>query len=236
MATPNVCLYNKFGYCKHKEACRKRHENKLCDNSSCDFSTCMFRHPKTCKWYHKYGRCKFDPCAFKHIEMHNLDDLYQENKDIKLKLSEIEKSLKILEEREIETENLMKIKQIEEKVETFVCESNLEHRKKIDALEKLLKAKDDKFKRLELEIERKFETFESNLKTLRKCVDEKDLLLTKLQNKQTKKSANDEKRMKCSKCDFVGNSNHGLKIHMARKHTEIGDSNSNKCDFCESIF
>ena len=66
--TQNVCPFNKFGYWKHKDMCRKLHINELCENTTCDFSSCKFRHPKTCKLYWEYRRCKSNPCAFKHTE------------------------------------------------------------------------------------------------------------------------------------------------------------------------
>ena len=73
MATQNVCSWNKYGFCKHREYCRKYHEKKLCENQTCDILNCFLRHPKNCKFYTEYKRCKFDPCAFKHIE--NDDDI-----------------------------------------------------------------------------------------------------------------------------------------------------------------
>ena len=59
-----VCLYNKYGYCKHKEMCRKRHVNEMCEKTSCEVYKCTSRHPKICKFFWNHGHCKFDPCAF----------------------------------------------------------------------------------------------------------------------------------------------------------------------------
>ena len=103
MATQTfVCLYNKFGYCKHQEACRRNHVNELCENLACELSTCNLRHPKTCKWFREYGRCKFDPCAFKHVG-NNIEKLKAENQEVLSKLNDIEKALAALEEREQES-------------------------------------------------------------------------------------------------------------------------------------
>ena len=71
MATQNVCKWNKYGYCKHGEMCRKSHVKEICENSECDVSMCTFRHPKTCKYYRDYRKCKFDPCMFLHVEKEN---------------------------------------------------------------------------------------------------------------------------------------------------------------------
>ena len=78
--------------------------------------------------------------------------------------------------------------------------------------------------------------FENNLKTLQKCVNEKDLFIETLQNEHIKRSSNGSRKIKCSMCDFEGNSNHGLKIHMARKHTETEERNLNRCELCEKVF
>ena len=109
MATQSVCLYNKFGYCKHKELFCKQHVIDICENVSYELSVCMLRHPKTCKLYMEFGRCKFDPCAFKHIGNNSLEKLNEENREILYKLSVVEKALKALEEEETEvTENMKK--------------------------------------------------------------------------------------------------------------------------------
>lgn len=34
---------------------------------------------------------------------------------------------------------------------------------------------------------------------------------------------------KCSKCDFKSNSEHGLKVHTTRKHTNLENENIQKC-------
>ena len=85
-----VCLYNKYGYCKHKEMCRKRHVKEICDNNSCEVYKCTFRHPKICKFFWNDGQCKFDPCAFLHKDNENSvwklkkeNDIFKEKIDLK---------------------------------------------------------------------------------------------------------------------------------------------------------
>jgi hypothetical protein len=113
----NVCHYNKFGYCKHKEACRKQHIFELCENPSCDLKTCILRHPRNCKWHRELGRCKFDPCPFKH-EGNSFENYRKENEEIKPKLAEVDRSLKALEEKEIQTNaTIEKLKMINEQSE-----------------------------------------------------------------------------------------------------------------------
>ena len=40
MATQSVYEFNKFGFCKYKEMCRKKHVGELCENLNCDIKTC----------------------------------------------------------------------------------------------------------------------------------------------------------------------------------------------------
>ena len=81
MAAPILCLFNKFGYCKFGETCRKHHINQKCDESSCEINPCKKRHPQVCRYFQKYGRCKFSPCAFKHEVLRNHNEKLE--KDIK---------------------------------------------------------------------------------------------------------------------------------------------------------
>ena len=82
---------------------------------------CILRHPKTWKFYKNYGRCKFDPCSYKH-NIDNSDTLEQlmKNKHILSKISDIDLALNDLSEKEREIEiNLEKLKQMEDKVKSL---------------------------------------------------------------------------------------------------------------------
>ena len=88
MATPNICTFNKYGYCKYQEVCRKQHENQICENSSCDIPRCRFRHPRPCKYYKRHRRCKFDLCAFLHIDSDGgFEKLKSENQNMQLRIT-----------------------------------------------------------------------------------------------------------------------------------------------------
>ena len=69
MASQNVCRYFRFGHCKYKERCRLQHVKEFCENQSCEIRSCSLRHPKACKYFRDYNRCKFgEYCDFKHVE------------------------------------------------------------------------------------------------------------------------------------------------------------------------
>ena len=66
-----VCMYQKFGYCKYKESCLKRHLQETCqDSSACSSKmSCQKRHPKGCKRFAIEGFCIFGAgCAYRHQE------------------------------------------------------------------------------------------------------------------------------------------------------------------------
>ena len=48
-----VCKYNKFGYCKIREGCKRLHHTEKCENSaSCaNIKSCQKRQPKVCKLF-----------------------------------------------------------------------------------------------------------------------------------------------------------------------------------------
>ena len=139
----NVCLFYKFGYCKHNDCCRKQHVKKVCDNNTCEISKCSFRHPKICKFYRDNGQCKFDPCMFKHVNSKS----EIENMQIKLNIME-EKLDKVLEitnfvdkfdslekqirEKDLQIENLQKTIEILETKITKCIENNVIEKSKED--------------------------------------------------------------------------------------------------------
>ena len=144
MAAPTLCLWNKFGYCRYSERCRKHHVNEICQKSSCETFTCRQRHPNPCKFYVNYKRCKFSPCAFKHEEVAPREDSRDFEKEIKMisdkmndleniihkkdsqiqdmasKISSLENKLAVRDNKEHESnENESKIEALEIKIEAF---------------------------------------------------------------------------------------------------------------------
>ena len=180
MAAQTVCSFFKFGYCKHKDMCRKRHVTEICETSSCEVFTCMLRHPKICKYFRNYGMCKFDPCMFSHkindtahknievklddncIKIDNLEKIISEKDDVIHKLS-----MKIEENSEEIQKINEKLKDLEKSESMNAVIESLEKRisDKVDALEEKLnsiendsedtktkKSNDDKFEALEKKI------------------------------------------------------------------------------------
>ena len=85
-----ICQHHKFGYCKFRELCRHRHINDMCEDSECEVQFCIRRHPKRCRFYDQYKRCKFgDFCSFVHDDSLVPCKKY-EQQEIKLALSNVE--------------------------------------------------------------------------------------------------------------------------------------------------
>ena len=93
MAGNKLCLHNKFGFCKHGDKCRKEHVQEICQDNECNQSECRRRHPKECKYFKLYKRCKFnDFCAFSHVIP--LDPVLEEVKLLKENVKALEKEVK----------------------------------------------------------------------------------------------------------------------------------------------
>ena len=86
----SICKFNQNGFCKFLSHCRNPHINKNCQESNCERKSCLKRHPKVCKFYQLYNRCKFgEYCAFAHHE----NPLLKEMENLKIKCAILEETL-----------------------------------------------------------------------------------------------------------------------------------------------
>ena len=94
MSTESVCIHYKFGFCKYGNNCRKRHIEERCESSECDASHCQKRHPRACKYFSEFNRCKFgDYCDYLHKIPAN--PVIEELKLLKGKIEAIEKEINV---------------------------------------------------------------------------------------------------------------------------------------------
>ena len=232
MAAQYVCQHNKFGFCKYQEKCMHTHIDDLCDEFDCDATVCDRRHPKECRYFRIYKRCKFDPCKFSHIDKvsESLDQIQKLKDNIYVKIAEIDDKIHKLNNQMKTIENKQK--------EVYPTEN--------DFLEK---------------IENKFAIFENNLEILKKAVFEKDSYIITLEDKLSKiveENKEQEKKIeklgqqvkvmsdsslsaksvfKCRNCDFETNSEKGLKQHTSKKHTKSEDKGRTVfCEYCKHAF
>ena len=102
--TETICKYNQYGFCKHRMNCRKQHVMEVCSNHQCNNLTCTLRHPRPCKFFLNYGRCKFeDACAFLHIRngvtSQEFENLKEKTNRIEELFNETENNLKAAKAR-----------------------------------------------------------------------------------------------------------------------------------------
>ena len=89
MSAKTICQFSKFGHCRFSVNCRLLHVKEICESESCETSKCPKRHPKACKFYAEYRRCKFgDYCSYSH----DIKELFKE--DTELRLETLEKDVK----------------------------------------------------------------------------------------------------------------------------------------------
>ena len=102
-----LCLRNKFGYCKFGQKCQFKHNNEVCENNNCYVKCCDKRHPKDCWWFRQFKRCKFTFCAYKHVENDSQTGLKTKIEALEAKIKEKDDEMKV---------QLNKIKEIEMKL------------------------------------------------------------------------------------------------------------------------
>ena len=194
------------------------HNSQICDNTSCEIRNCNLRHPKICKFYRDYRRCKFGEwCYFLHKENVNIDrkiiddlnnDLNEKHNDIERQIRVVDEKIALMEKQEMES--IMKLENIfNAKIETL--------ENTIKTLKSCLAEKDEYI----LSFEKRLDSLENrNIDVQKKADSEKIKIVGK-----------DE--IKCSVCDFTTSSKHGLKIHTQRMHTE---QFSKTCSLCDKTF
>ena len=104
--TGEICLFYKYGFCKHGDKCNKSHLREVCPKRECDSRKCDKRHPRPCKLMMENGFCKFGTkCSYSH----RLPKIIE---DQNLKIEALERMI----ENQNETINDLKFKMLENPV------------------------------------------------------------------------------------------------------------------------
>ena len=212
MAVEIICNYNKFGFCKFGENCRKQHVNEICEEMSCDVRSCVQRHPRECKFYKEYQRCKFGEwCHFAHIHKETeMQRITLENENMQRKLSELEN--KMLDKDKVIEYILEKLRKMEEKAEK----------------------KEKKEKNYE-QIDKHELTFYNPFLEVSK--DESDCIEDIDYHESDSNVTNIEpevQKLKCDLCSFETTYSSGLKTHVTKMHQE--KNHYHYCERCEKSF
>jgi DNA repair exonuclease SbcCD ATPase subunit len=237
-----VCPFNKYGFCKHRETCRNLHVKDLCDKPSCDISNCMLRHPKKCKFYTEYKRCKFDPCAYKHIEnQSDIENIKKENQALLDRIDNVDKEIKLLNEKETEAKMMIeKLNQMDEKFELLIKKrdekiENLEMKlkdtdlkafeqdKKIETLRRkfnILKEKESTLFELQLKFEHLEKKVDITSKLSEKVNEFKTTNVKNVSTLERSSSENQNLEFKCDICEFTATSDVEFRAHIRAKHKD----------------
>ena len=170
-----IYRHNKYGYCKCGETCRYLHVNYLCERSDCEIYRCEKRHPRECKYWREYRRCKFNEfCSYSHKEEHNTEkaacDTYAS--DLEHMKSEIEIIEKLIDETNKEIKELEKLdEKFLTKVNQLERSFNINCDSKLKILEKELNVK---VENIGTQMMQKTESNFHNIDKLEKKVNEVD--------------------------------------------------------------
>ena len=62
-----VCLFDKFSFCKNGVKCTRVHLKEVCQIRECDYRKCDKRHPRSCRIFRMNGFCRFGTsCKYSH--------------------------------------------------------------------------------------------------------------------------------------------------------------------------
>ena len=150
----DVCMFNKFGFCKWEANCKKIHLDEICLLEECESRKCNKRHPRLCKYFSERGFCKYGSnCSFDHrppkylrsivtrleaLEKENLKlfKVIESQKEIcdNKTIKDVEKILKQIDDlKQVNDEKELAIKKLEEDIENLkaVKTQNAENSKEI---------------------------------------------------------------------------------------------------------
>ena len=219
-----VCSFSKFGYCKYRKDCRRKHFSVECEDlDNCkNIKSCNKRHPKNCKRYVLEG-CNFKTdCAYKHQNQSKNHEHEQVNEKVKLLekiVQELSVKLLCLETELIEVKNThvnIKSTQGSKKVEEGEGDKKSETKKEASKETSSSEIK----KPLKNQKSKEFSVFRFGAESPKTRMDEK-------KEKEKEVKATD---FKCETCEYKCKKKSTLMKHIKLKHSE------QKCKICGKEF
>ena len=144
-----ICQYNQKGFCKYCMQCTKEHINQICPiQFQCNDLLCKMRHPKKCKTFDVYGKCKFSDCAYLHVKEVENSKVHA----LEIEVNELKQEVQKLIQNKNNRNNL-KIEILEKELIVLnyeVNQLNINAKKTKEILDELTKtaANDDKIKKV----------------------------------------------------------------------------------------
>ena len=234
--TQAVCFKNKFGYCRYADSCRYKHVTMVCEDGQCEIQNCDKRHPKICKYFRDYRRCKFTVgCKYKHEnnqeKINNLEKQMDKQKEkleeknayilqLELRLGEIEKKFK---EEQIRTDK--RIRDLENANKSKNNEKNEDTSFKCKDCEFYTTSK----RGLRVHIKKKHTNLKSDVFPIECDFCDDKLESEKEMKAHLKNHMCKEAVFKCEDCNFFGENWSTMDVHHGKNHSK--DFECGLCDY-----
>ena len=204
----NVGKHNKFGFCKFQETCRFKHVKEICQEKSCEIETCSQIHPKECRYYKEYTRCKFGSyCFFRHEDKPrvNIQKFEEKINTFEEEQTKLQAQINCL--NQVMNEKVCAIKHLEKKLNTLEKAAHLH-----EEMTKL-STSDDHFKQLDKKVK---EVAQNNF-ILVHSVDDLERCMKSLQN-QMELLLKQYKHYSCTLCGKVFQNEVAWRSHIRSEH------------------
>ena len=207
-----ICKFNQSGFCKYQNHCRKQHIMDICPTSMCNNMSCLFRHPKVCKFFNNFKRCKFgELCAYLHGPEIQTEDR---------KISELEENLAQVkaEIRKVEA-TLLQLENIENRMRS-VEDSNRRNNERIEEVNQTLDQKISQFEDMKRTFSEKtvqLEDLALNFNILMHSVDDLEKSSNHLKH-HLNHISEQIKKFQCHLCGQTYPKEQTLRSHIQRNH------------------
>ena len=224
-----VCMYQKYGFCKYKENCTKKHLNEECKDPKCKSKgSCDKRHPKLCKRYIQEKNCPYgETCGYLHREK----EKSPEEKKLMERIEQLEAVVKEKSTAEMKMEEAVRglekvVKAMSRKVIHLEEEIiNIKDNSKINVSKELFKDK-SQYKSSTPVSENKRPTLVDNQQKEYKKVSNVSEIVEKKDvegiESKAKAAISEVKQsvLSCHECDYVAKKEKFLNKHILTKHQD----------------
>ena len=132
MSYHTVYPFNRTVFYKFSQTCRLKHVDTICEVKNCE-ELCENRHPRACKFYMEYGRCKYlEYCRYRHdttkVDVENRFEIIEtkvNDIDVKIQKALENKTIEILELQSNISSMSIKIEEFE--AQLAMKDTSLEH-------------------------------------------------------------------------------------------------------------
>ena len=126
-----ICLFDKFSFCKNGDNCRRHHLQEVCLIRGCDYRKCDKRHPNPCKTFMLKGFCRFGTaCKYSHriskeTEEQNkkIESLEEITKKLTKQVADQNDEIEVLRRELLETES-RELDKLQKQIDSLIKSNN----------------------------------------------------------------------------------------------------------------